>query len=325
MEGTRLSDYHFDLPERLVASRPPERRDGSRMLVLDRAAGTWSHRNFRDLPEYFSEGDLAVMNDSKVLRARLPMPGVSGELLLVEPLGGGRWICLARPGRKWRAGARREIAGTTATVLEILENGERVVAFDSEPDLETFGEIPLPPYMHRRADATDADRYQTVYAREVGSVAAPTAGLHFTPEILARIPHAHLTLHVGPGTFLPVKVDNIAEHRMHEERYVLPAATAAAINEARRITAVGTTVCRVLESRPNAPLEPCSGRTSIFIYPPYHFRHVDRLLTNFHLPGSTLLMLVSALAGRNLILAAYNDAVREEYRFFSYGDCMLIL
>jgi S-adenosylmethionine:tRNA ribosyltransferase-isomerase len=325
MDGLLLSDYHYDLPERLIASRPLERRDDSRMLVLDRASGTWSHRRFSDFPEFFEEGDLAVLNDSKVLRARLPMPGNSGELLLVEPLGDGRWICLARPGSKWRVGMVREIAGTLAHVESILENGERIIAFDAEPDLDRYGEIPLPPYIKRRADAADAIRYQTVYAREEGSVAAPTAGLHFTPAILERVPHAYVTLHVGPGTFRPVKTEKIEEHRMHEERYVLPAAAAAAINNARRVTAVGTTVCRVLESQPEGPLVPVSGRTSIFIHPPYRFRHVDRLLTNFHLPGSTLLMLVSAFAGRELILAAYADAVRKEYRFFSYGDCMLIL
>jgi S-adenosylmethionine:tRNA ribosyltransferase-isomerase len=323
--STRVEDYLYDLPEELIASRPLPRRDDSRMMVLSRSARTWEHRTFRELPDFLQPGDLAVLNNSRVLRARLPGPEGKGEVLLAEPLGDHRWLCLVKPGRKWPIGAEHPVAGTTARVLEVLPGGERILQFGETPDLEKYGQVPLPPYLRREADEQDAERYQTVYADPGGSVAAPTAGLHFTPEILARLPHAFLTLHVGLGTFQPVKCEDVADHTMHEENYVLPPETCGAINQADRVLAVGTTVTRVLESQPDGPLRPVAGRTGIFLHPPYRFRHVDLLLTNFHLPGSTLIMLVSALAGREFTLAAYAEAVRQRYRFFSYGDCMLIL
>jgi S-adenosylmethionine:tRNA ribosyltransferase-isomerase len=323
MQGL-VSDYHYDLPPELIASRPAARRDASRMLVLHRSTGTIEHRLFTDFPSYLRAGDLVVLNNSRVIKARLlsDPPGI--EIFLLEHISDTRWKCLVKPGRKLRVGTRVPIAGTTAEVLEIYPGGERLIAFDKSPDLETHGHMPLPPYFKREADCNDDERYQTVFASDPGSVAAPTAGLHFTPEILSQIPHAFLTLHVGAGTFLPVKTENIADHEMHEERYAISADTAAALNAATRRIAIGTTVTRVLESQPPGPIQPRSGSTRIFIHPPYEFQHTSALLTNFHLPGSTLLMLVSALASRELILAAYQEAIRERYRFFSYGDCMLL-
>ena len=319
-----VSDYHYDLPPELIASRPAARRDASRMLVLHRHTGDIEHRHFTDFPSYLRAGDLVALNNSRVIKARLlsDPPGI--EIFLLEHISETRWKCLVKPGRNLRVGTRVPIAGTTAEVLEIYPGGERLIAFDKSPDLETHGHKPLPPYFKREADSNDDDRYQTVFATDPGSVAAPTAGLHFTPEILQKIPHAFLTLHVGAGTFLPVKTDNIADHEMHEERYSIPAETAAALNAATRRVAIGTTATRVLESQPPGPIQPRSGSTRIFIHPPYEFQHTGALLTNFHLPGSTLLMLVSALASRELILAAYQEAIRERYRFFSYGDCMLL-
>jgi len=319
-----VSDYHYDLPPELIASRPAERRDSSRMLVLHRSTGAIEHRRFTDFPSYLRDGDLVVLNNSRVIKARLltDPPGI--EIFLLEQVGTNRWKCLCKPGRKLKPGVRIPIAGTTAEVVEVLPGGERLIAFDELPDLEKHGHMPLPPYFKREADSDDDERYQTVYATDPGSVAAPTAGLHFTPEILSKIPHAFLTLHVGAGTFLPVKTENIEDHEMHEERYSIPVDTAAALNAAKRRVAIGTTVTRVLESQPPGPIQSCSGSTRIFIHPPYEFQHTGALLTNFHLPGSTLLMLVSALAGRELILAAYQEAIRERYRFYSYGDCMFI-
>jgi S-adenosylmethionine:tRNA ribosyltransferase-isomerase len=323
--STRLEDYDYHLPPELVATRPAARRGDSRMLVLDRSTGAMEHRMFRDFADHLHPGDLVVLNDSKVIKARLLSQSPPMEVFLLEQLGASRWKCLVRPGRKFRPGAAVPIAGTVARVEEILQDGARVVCFDEPPDLATHGTIPLPPYMRRDADRTDEVRYQTVYAKHGGSVAAPTAGLHFTEEILHGIPHAFLTLHVGAGTFLPVKGESVDDHTMHEESYEIPPETAEAINAATRTVAVGTTVARVLESMPPGPLAPVSGRTSIFIKPPHHFAHTGALLTNFHLPRSTLLMLVSAFAGRGTILAAYREAVHEGYRFYSYGDCMLIL
>lgn len=322
-----VSDFDFDLPPELIASRPLEERDASRMLVLERATGTIRHHAVRELPSFLAPGDLAVMNNSKVIKARLKLDDVRGEVLLLEtreanPL---RWQALVKPGRRFRMGQRVALGGTQATVAEILEDGSRVLDFDTAPDLEGHGEMPLPPYMHREADRADDQRYQTIFAATEGSVAAPTAGLHFTPDLLARVPHSFVTLHVGIGTFLPVKVEKISEHRMHEERYSISAETADAVNGAKRVLAVGTTSARVLESQPEGPLQPRTGRTDIFIHPPYAFRHTDMLLTNFHLPKSTLVMLVSALAGKEFLREAYEEAIRERYRFFSYGDCMLIL
>lgn len=321
----RVSDFQFDLPPELIANRPAPRRDDSRMLVLHRRSGNIEHRMFRDFSSLLNPGDHVVLNNSRVIKARLLSETHGIEIFLLESLGGTRWKCLTRPGKKLRLGVRLPIAGTTAEVQNILPDGERIIAFDAPPDLETFGHIPLPPYFKRAADESDNDRYQTVYAETPGSVAAPTAGLHFTPEILNSLPHSFLTLHVGAGTFLPVKTENVRDHTMHEESYSISPETASKMNAAQRIFAVGTTVARVLESQPSGPLEARQSSTSIFIRPPYEFRHTGALLTNFHLPGSTLLMLVCAFAGYENTLRAYGEAIRERYRFFSYGDCMALV
>lgn len=320
-----LSDYDFTLPPELIASRPLPARDASRMLVLHRSTGVLEHRSFRDLPDYLRPGDLAVLNDSRVIKARLFSEDGRVEMLLLETREPRRWKSLVKPGRRMRVGTSCAVAGTVAHVREIFPNGERLLEFETEPDLERFGAMPIPPYFKREADASDNERYQTVFARSEGSVAAPTAGLHFTPEMLARVPHAFLTLHVGIGTFQPVKAGRVADHKMHEEHYEIPPAAALAINEAERLIAVGTTSARVLESQPPGPIQPQAGSTDIFLHPPKQLRRIGALLTNFHLPHSTLLMLVSAFAGRELVLHAYAEAVKERYRFFSYGDCMLIL
>jgi len=324
--SARLSDYDFELPRELIASRPLPDRAASRMMVVDRTTGTVTHRMFRDLPEFIRPGDLLVLNNSRVIPARLLTEDGRIELLLFEQLGPARWKAFARPGKRTRAGDSFAIAGTMAHIESVDENdGTRVVRFEDAPDLEKLGHIPIPPYLGREDDAEDRIRYQTVYATVAGSVAAPTAGLHFTPEILARLPHAFVTLHVGPGTFLPVRGDNLDEHRMHGENYDLGDDAAAAINAAQRVIAVGTTSLRVLESLPAGPVAAGAGRTDIFIRPGFKFRHAQALLTNFHLPKSTLFVLVCALAGHELMQRAYAEAVREKYRFFSYGDCMLIL
>ena len=327
--STRLADYQYDLPPELIADRPTERREQSRMMVLDMAAGTITHHQFADFPSFLSPEDLVVLNDSRVIPARLHDATAKIEMLLLEQRDPLHWTAMVRPGKKMRIGAIVEVAGTSAAVTEILEDGTRLLEFASPPDLDRFGEMPIPPYFHRKSDARDKERYQTVYARDPGSVAAPTAGLHFTQKILSSLPHAFLTLHVGAGTFQPVKSKDLSEHRMHCEHYTLPAETADRINAAKqqvgRIVAIGTTTTRVLESQPSGELTATSGSTEIFIHPPYQFQKVDALLTNFHLPGSTLLMLVSALAGREFILEAYAEAIRAKYRFFSYGDCMLIV
>ncbi|MFA7342686.1 MAG: tRNA preQ1(34) S-adenosylmethionine ribosyltransferase-isomerase QueA [Terrimicrobiaceae bacterium] len=320
-----VADYFYELPQDLIACRPAPERDASRMMVVDRASGEITHRMFRDFPSFLREGDLVLLNDTRVIKARLLAPEKRIEIFLLEPLGDRRWKCLTKPGRKMRTGAAVAIAGTQARVLEMLPGGERIVEFLEGPDLEKHGHMPVPPYFKRESDAGDDERYQTVYASHPGSVAAPTAGLHFTPEVLAGIPHSFLTLHVGAGTFLPVKTDLIEDHVMHEESYEISDATAKAANDAARIVAVGTTVARVLESRKEEQLEACSGRTDVFIFPPYRFRRVGAMLTNFHLPCSTLLMLVSAFAGKDLIRRAYAEGIRERYRFFSYGDCMLVV
>lgn len=319
-----VSDYDFELPEDLIASRPPERRDEARMLVLERASGQVSHARIGDLPTLMKAGELAVMNDTRVIRARLLGEGGRLEVFLAERLEPRVWKCLVRPGKKFRQGSVIKIASTSLCVREVFDDGTRVVEFEQEPDLEREGRVPIPPYFGREADEQDVERYQTIFAREEGSVAAPTAGLHFTPDLLMKVPHAFVTLHVGLGTFQPVKCEALADHKMHEERYRIPSESAMAINGARRILAVGTTVTRVLESQPDGPIQALSGSTDIFIRPPHTFRRVGSLLTNFHLPRSTLLMLVSAFAGREAVLAAYEEAVAEKYRFYSYGDCMLI-
>jgi S-adenosylmethionine:tRNA ribosyltransferase-isomerase len=325
--STRLSDYDYHLPRELIAQRPSERRSDSRMMVLYRDAQTIGHRQFRDLKTFLQPGDLLVLNDTQVLPARRFSDDGAIEFLFLKRLGPKRWKCLVKPGRKMRLGATATIDNATLRVEEITSEGERIIALSEDIDPYSRGSMPLPPYIARASDAEDATRYQTVFAQTPGALASPTAGLHFTSEILSEIPHTFVTLHVGPGTFLPVRSENIAEHRMHAEHFSISASTAARINEATRIIAVGTTVVRVLESarREDEKLIAQEGSTDIFICPPYKFRAIDVLLTNFHLPHSTLLMLVSAFAGREFLLRAYREAIRECYRFYSYGDCMLIL
>ena len=320
------ADYDYELPEDFIARHPAQRRDESRMMVLHRAEQRIEHRTFRDCPTFLHSGDLVVLNDTRVIPARTFSSDGKIELFFLEPTAHAphTWKCLVKPGRKMRIGAEVTVGGVRGKVIGIEPDGERIVAFDAPVDLEKYGEIPLPHYFDRRPDPADAERYQTVFARQPGAVAAPTAGLHFTPELLAQIPHTFLTLHVGVGTFRPVQVDDITHHRMHSERFAVSAETATAINAAQRIVAVGTTTARVLETL-GRPLAACESSTNIFIHPPYTPRAVDALLTNFHLPKSTLLMLVSAFAGRDFIHRAYAEAIREHYRFYSYGDCMLIL
>lgn len=348
----RLSDFDYDLPEHLIAQAPLPDRAASRMLVVDRAAGRWSDRSFRDLAEYLRAGDALVLNNTKVLACRLigrragvhattSKSQVTGlvEVLLLERIAGHprRWEALARPGRKLRAGERIHFpGGLEATIVAQGERGVRVIEFDDAPDFDAIlsrvGHMPLPPYI-KRSDATaDRDRYQTVFASAPGAAAAPTAGLHFTTGFLAEleaqgVTPVEVTLHVGLGTFQPVEIDDISQHKMHAESYEISIGAAQLLNAAQRRIAVGTTSVRTLEQGirdGNGRFQAASGRTSLFIYPGFKFEAVDALLTNFHLPHSTLLMLVSALAGRELILDAYRHAVREQYRFFSYGDCMLI-
>lgn len=324
----RTSDYDFALPDGLIARYPPPGRSDARMMVLHRAERRIEHRRFAEFPGFLRPGDLAVLNDARVIPARVFTDDGKVELLVVERAEPALWTCLVFPGKKVRPGGTIRVAGVNGLVERTLEDGERVIRFDAEIDLEAVGALPLPPYFKRPAEALDAERYQTVFARAPGAVAAPTAGLHFTPEILSAAPHAFITLQVGVGTFKPVKVDDIREHHMHSERFEITAEAAAAINAAGRIIAVGTTSLRVLEACARdaaGRVVPQTGRTDIFLHPPQTIRRAGALLTNFHLPKSTLLMLVSAMAGREWILEAYAEAVRERYRFFSYGDCMLIL
>jgi S-adenosylmethionine:tRNA ribosyltransferase-isomerase len=325
--STRTADYDYALPAELIARYPAVRREAARMMVVHCGSGEIEHRVFADFPQYLQTGDLVVLNDTRVIPARVFTDDRRLELLLLEPAGANTWLAMVKPGRRAKLGATLVVGGVEGTVTEIKQGGERVVRFAAELDLERYGSVPLPPYLEREAGAEDKERYQTVFAREPGAVAAPTAGLHFTSEILERIPHAFVTLHVGPGTFRPVQVEDVTLHKMHAERYEVSAGAAAAIQAARRVVAVGTTTVRVLESHADSDgaLAPGRGSTDIFIRPPHAFRVVDALLTNFHLPKSTLLMLVSAFAGRELVLRAYAEAVRERYRFYSYGDCMLIL
>ncbi len=348
-----VSDFDFDLPEQLIAQEPAADRAGSRMLTLDRTTGTWEDRWFRELPGLLRPGDLLVLNDSRVIPARLfahraglhtqATHEVTGrvQVLLAEQLSEWEWTALVRPGRKVLTGEHLDF-GDGALRAEVIahgEFGERTLRFEPVPDffgaVERLGHMPLPPYIHREDRAGDRERYQTVYARERGSVAAPTAGLHFTPEILAEIRArgvevATVTLHVGLGTFQPVRVERVEDVKLHAERYTISEETAAALNaarrEGRRVVAAGTTTVRTLEycAQKSDEFEAHSGSTSIFISPGFEFRVVGALLTNFHLPQSTLLMLVSTFAGREKVLAAYRHAVESGYRFFSYGDCMLI-
>jgi S-adenosylmethionine:tRNA ribosyltransferase-isomerase len=325
--STKLSDYAYDLPRELIAQRPLERREDSRMMVLHRARQAIEHRQFRELRTFLGPGDLLVLNDTRVLPARRLSDDAAVEFLFLERIGQKRWKSLVKPGRKMRVGATAKIDNITLRVEEITDGGERIVVLDKDVDLYAGGSMPLPPYITRASDEKDTACYQTVFGAAPGAIAAPTAGLHFTREILSEIPHTFVTLHVGPGTFLPVRSENIADHRMHAERFSISQETATKINSASRIIAVGTTTVRTLESATQAGGEIVAREraTDLFIYPPYRFRVVDVLLTNFHLPHSTLLMLVSAFAGREFLLRAYEEAIRERYRFYSYGDCMLIL
>lgn len=325
--SSTLSDYDYPLPERLIAQRPLPRREDSRMMVLHRGWHTVEHRQFRELKSFLKPGDLLVLNDTRVLAARRFSDDDAVEFLFIEKLGPVRWRCLVKPGRKMRIGATAKIDNVRLRVEEILPDGERIVSPEKDVDFHCGGSIPLPPYIERESDVEDEMRYQTIFAQPPGALAAPTAGFHFTREILNEIPHAFVTLHVGPGTFRPVQSENILEHKMHPEWLCVSAVAADKINKAKRVMAVGTTTVRVLESarRENGKLIAQTGSTDIFIYPPYRFQHVDLLFTNFHLPKSTLLMLVSAFAGREFILRAYEEAICERYRFYSYGDCMLIL
>ena len=338
----KKSDYWYELPEDLIAQTPTERRDASRLMLLNKTTGQIGHALFSDLPNYIHPGDLLVMNDSRVLPARLigrKPTGGAVEVLLLRDCGEGSWECLTRPGKKTHAGAEILFGEgeLTATVEGELPGGNRLLKFKYSgiflEVLERLGRMPLPPYIHE--ELQDSERYQTVYSRIPGSAAAPTAGLHFTKELMGRIRSmgvgiAFLTLHVGLGTFRPVKSENIEDHEMHSEFCMIPEETATAVTETKRaggrIIAVGTTSCRTLEafSSEEGTLKPASGWTNIFIYPGYRFKCVDALVTNFHLPESTLVMLVSALAGREHVLKAYAEAVREKYRFFSFGDAMFI-
>jgi len=329
--STRLNDYDYVLPRELIAQRPLKRREGSRMMVLRRAEQKLEHRQFCELRAFLHPGDLLVLNDTRVLAAQRFSDDGDIEFLFLERLGSERWKCMVSPGRKMRIGGTTTINNVCLRVDEITAAGERIVTFDRDIDVYAGGSMPLPPYLNRPSDKTDTTRYQTVFARESGAVAAPTAGLHFTPGILSEIPHTFVTLHVGPGTFLPVRSERITEHRMHAERFSVSPDAADKINHAQRVLAVGTTVVRVLETASRRTklftrqVQSQSGQTDLFIYPPFTFRVVDALLTNFHLPRSTLLTLVSAFAGREFILRSYEEAVRKRYRFYSYGDCMLIL
>lgn len=342
MFGLKTADFDFYLPEELIAQTPLERRDASRLLTLDRSTGAVGHHHFYELPRFLRPGDCLVLNDSRVLPARLighrPTGGVCEVLLLVDK-GGDLWECLVRPGRKLKPGAQ-VIFGDgqlTATVEAELNDGKRAVRFHYQgiflEILEQLGRMPLPPYI--KAELEDQERYQTVYSKVVGSAAAPTAGLHFTPELLEQVREmgvkvCFVTLHVGLGTFRPVKAEDIADHEMHSEFCQISRETADIINETKRgggrVICVGTTSCRTVESfaAEDGTMSERSGWTNIFIYPGYKFKVLDALITNFHLPQSTLIMLVSALAGREHVLAAYEEAVREKYRFFSFGDAMLV-
>lgn len=324
----RTIDFDYHLPEELIADRPLPDRAASRMLVVHRDTGVIEHRHFADILEYVRPGDCFIMNDTKVVPARYFSNDGSIELVRTQAYNSLLWKCMVRPGRKMKIGRTVAIGDSIGTVESIDEEGYRLIRFDREVDEDQFGRLALPHYMNRESDPTDKDRYQTVYAKNDGAIAAPTAGLHFTDDILQQVPHEFVTLHVGVGTFRPVKVDEITDHHMHTEHYSLPERAVDAVNGAKRVIAVGTTSVRVLEhSAKNEafPLQAHDGSTNIFIYPPYEFKVVDALVTNFHLPQSTLLMLVSAFAGKDLIMRAYEEAIKENYRFFSYGDCMLIL
>lgn len=335
----QVSDYDYHLPEALIAHYPASCRDGARMMVLDRLKHTIDHRFFAEFPSFLKEGDLVVLNDTKVVPARVFSDDGKIELLFLEKLplpelpenesGSGKesWKCLVRPGRKLPAGKKISLQGNEGRVAGILADGERIMEFAKPVDLDAIGRMPLPPYIKRELTQADKERYQTVYAREGGSVAAPTAGLHFTKEILKVVPHVFVTLHVGVGTFQPVRSGLLAEHHMHRERFEITADAAKAINAAKRIVAIGTTTTRVLESvmRREGKIMEGEGWTDLFLYPPASFQIVGAMLTNFHLPKSTLLMLAAAFSGKEFLERAYAEAVKQSYRFYSYGDCMLVL
>ena len=339
----KTKDFDYALPEELIAQTPIERRDASRLLCLDKVTGEFSHHHFYELPDFLKHGDCLILNNSRVLPARLlgkRLPGGGAcEVLLLIDRGEQTWECIVRPGKHLRAGAQMSFGDgeLTAEVTQVLEGGNRMVRFSYEgiflEVLEHLGKMPLPPYI--REELQDRERYQTVYSKVNGSAAAPTAGLHFTPELLGRIQEkgvklGYVTLHVGLGTFRPVKEEDITDHDIHSEYCVIRQETADLINETRanggRVICVGTTSCRTIESwaKEDGHMEASAGWTDIFIYPGYKFKVMDALVTNFHLPQSTLIMLVSALAGREHVLAAYEEAVRERYRFFSFGDAMFI-
>ena len=340
----KTSDFYYDLPKELIAQTPAEPRDSSRLLVLDRQSGETVHKHFFDINDYLDEGDLLVCNDSRVLPARIygnkEPTGARVEFLLLKQISGNRWETLCKPGKKAKEGARFSFGDGLlyATVTEVKDDGNRVVDFECDENffaaLDKIGQMPLPPYITE--ELKDKERYQTVYSHELGSAAAPTAGLHFTTELMDKIKAkgvniAYVTLHVGLGTFRPVKVDDVTKHKMHSEHYEVPEETAELIKKTKqsgkRVIAVGTTSCRTLESvaAEHGEVVPCEGFTEIFIYPGFEFKVLDGLITNFHLPESTLIMLVSAFAGYDNIMNAYKTAVEERYRFFSFGDAMAIL
>jgi S-adenosylmethionine:tRNA ribosyltransferase-isomerase len=330
-----LDEFDYPLPPGLIAQEPLPERDASRLLVLPRHEGPAQHRRVRDLPDLLREGDLLVVNDSRVIPARLHgrKEGSGGkvELLLVEPLRNEDWLALGQSSKPLRAGTQIEVGGAHVEVVEVREGGELVIRLPVAGEalwefLEKAGEVPLPPYIRHAPGSADRERYQTVYAKERGAVAAPTAGLHFTPALIEKLRErgvrlASVTLHVGPGTFLPVRAQRVEDHRMHAERYFVPEESARAVRAAKRVIAVGTTALRTLEASGGRP---GPGTTDLFVTPGYRFRVVEGLFTNFHLPKSTLLMLVAAFAGLERIQAAYREAVAQRYRFFSYGDAMLI-
>ena len=342
-----INDFDYFLPEELIAQHPADKRDESRLLVIDRRTGNLAHKHFYDILDYLNPGDCLVMNNSKVIPARLfgtkEKTGAKVEFLLTKRMEGDKWEAMVRPGKRLHVGDRVSFADDGSLSAEIIEHGEggtRIVQFEYEGDflnlLDHIGKIPLPPYIERESDEEDKERYQTVYCREEGSVAAPTAGLHFTEELIEKVKVkgvkiAFVTLHVGIGTFRPVKCDIIEEHKMHFEEYEIDEENAAIINNTKkaggRIISVGTTSTRTVESAASADGTVIAGRgnTDIFIYPGYYFKVIDSLVTNFHLPKSTLLMLISALYNRENILHVYREAVEQKYRFFSYGDAMLII
>ena len=334
------SDFNFYLPEELIAQHPAEKRENSRLLTLNKKTGEVNHRHFYDVLEYLNKGDCLILNNTKVIPARIygtrQDTGSTVEFLLLRDASDGKWEALAGPGKKAKVGHKFDFSGVmTGEVVEVLENGNRIVQFNYNGSfyeiLDKIGQMPLPHYIHE--ELKDCTRYQTVYAKHEGSAAAPTAGLHFTEELLEKIKEkgvkiGYVTLHVGIGTFRPVKEEIIENHKMHTEHYVMPKETADLINETKanggRVICVGTTSCRTVETVAQQGIRECEGDTAIFIYPGYEFKCLDALITNFHLPESTLIMLVSALAGRENVLNAYNIAVKEQYRFFSFGDAMFI-